>query len=472
MEENENETGSVIVIAQPTPVLVDTSAMVAAISCASKDTSRPALNGVFVHRVDETLRIVATDGHRLFLHARERVEGEDEWPEWLAQGVILPTEGLKSRLSLLDDVAKVSYAIEAPFVELSDRSESCRFRLRPVAMAYSDYQPILDRLKAFDGNKVEEMTATAFDSKYFKAAGELAKALGSDAIRIHAMPTDQSPTLITFPSSEGSMLLLMPVTDNGVLSSSSMKVLAAPLQGTLAALRAHKTRWERKTGKAATQKVAEYEQRIAAIVAGLEGPPALPAPTGEDATETSPVALMTALQDALEEPGASLVSYRSKLSNGARNREMTQFIGDVNAALNGHGGLTLDQLADGVPVDDWFDAGLSAEEAAKRALDWRRIGSVLPPDEIQPGEADKPVGLLGSPARSVTMSSSDSAAEVKSGRKARDFDSWRAEVDREVAKRVGVGVDDLVDSPYHDWFDNGVSVKTAAARAIKNQKES
>lgn len=52
-----------------------------------------------------------------------------------------------------------------------------------------------------------------------------------------------------------------------------------------------------------------------------------------------------------------------------------------------------------MPIDEWFDIGLTPAEAATRCLDWRRIATVLPADEVMPGEADLPAGLLQSPAR-------------------------------------------------------------------------
>ncbi len=48
------------------------------------------------------------------------------------------------------------------------------------------------------------------------------------------------------------------------------------------------------------------------------------------------------------------------------------------------------------------------------------------------------------------------------------FEDWRNAVDREVSKQCGIGLDDLPDVPTRDWYDDGLSVTTAAKRAIKN----
>ncbi len=51
------------------------------------------------------------------------------------------------------------------------------------------------------------------------------------------------------------------------------------------------------------------------------------------------------------------------------------------------------------------------------------------------------------------------------------FDTWRASVDYWVVAQTGMYADDLPDCPYRDWYDDGISPKTAAKRAIRNAKE-
>lgn len=48
------------------------------------------------------------------------------------------------------------------------------------------------------------------------------------------------------------------------------------------------------------------------------------------------------------------------------------------------------------------------------------------------------------------------------------FDDWLVEVDRVVSGRVGLGVSDLEDCAYRDWYEDGVRAATAATRAIRN----
>ena len=41
-----------------------------------------------------------------------------------------------------------------------------------------------------------------------------------------------------------------------------------------------------------------------------------------------------------------------------------------------------------------------------------------------------------------------------------------------LSDRTGMSSDDLPDSPYRDWYDDGVKPSGAASRAIKNARES
>lgn len=50
------------------------------------------------------------------------------------------------------------------------------------------------------------------------------------------------------------------------------------------------------------------------------------------------------------------------------------------------------------------------------------------------------------------------------------FERWMEKVDAEIDKIIGLGLDhdDLIDQPWHDWYEDGVRPKTAAKRAIKD----
>ena len=50
----------------------------------------------------------------------------------------------------------------------------------------------------------------------------------------------------------------------------------------------------------------------------------------------------------------------------------------------------------------------------------------------------------------------------------RTFESWIKQVDAEISRRVGLGYLDLPDVDYGGMFEDRVSPKAAAARAIRN----
>lgn len=51
------------------------------------------------------------------------------------------------------------------------------------------------------------------------------------------------------------------------------------------------------------------------------------------------------------------------------------------------------------------------------------------------------------------------------------FESWMQEVDNAVSRRTGMSVHDLPDVPFRDWYDDGTSPRSAAARAIRAASE-
>lgn len=513
-------------------------ALRAALTCASTEETRYYLNGVYVHAKDDEYRIVATDGHRMFVFSTP-VESERhgaEVPAWMRAGVTISAEGLKERLTLLDklecETARIAYQVDAPHIVISDvPAHGCTFKVKPAEGTFSDYQHVLDQL-SFEARELGEMASVSFDTGYLKDVGALAKMLGAKAARVFggASTGDTEPSLITFPECPFAVLVLMPLRHSETrLGVGAAKVLSGAVAGTVAALKAHQTRWANKletakgnAKKAAENKIADYDKRIAAVLAAANALPALPAPAGEaevavdgegypwtshrSQAEVEPsYAIAQAVEPEAPLPGqADLATYRRGLKAAAGKRAVARFYADVNAVLSAaHEGLTLSQLADGVPIDDWYDPGLEPEEAAKRCLDWRRIGAVLPPDEVGPGEADLPVGLLQSGARPQIAASepegeaapepSEAPAESEATSEApvvaeaalrisnptrkarapkktaleREFDAFRQQVDAIIQARNGVSLDDLVDCPMRDWFDRGVSAKAAASKAIR-----
>jgi hypothetical protein len=47
------------------------------------------------------------------------------------------------------------------------------------------------------------------------------------------------------------------------------------------------------------------------------------------------------------------------------------------------------------------------------------------------------------------------------------FEEWRKAVDAAVSRATGLSLDDLPDVALRDWYDDGVTPKSAASRAVK-----
>ena len=48
------------------------------------------------------------------------------------------------------------------------------------------------------------------------------------------------------------------------------------------------------------------------------------------------------------------------------------------------------------------------------------------------------------------------------------FSNWMMAVDEAIASKVGLESADLVDCPYADWYDSGMTADKAATKAIAN----
>lgn len=60
----------------------------------------------------------------------------------------------------------------------------------------------------------------------------------------------------------------------------------------------------------------------------------------------------------------------------------------------------------------------------------------------------------------------------KNKNKSKNFEQWLKEVNNALIEKCSLGYMDLPDCSYAQWFEDGITPKQAAARAIKNAKES
>ena len=51
------------------------------------------------------------------------------------------------------------------------------------------------------------------------------------------------------------------------------------------------------------------------------------------------------------------------------------------------------------------------------------------------------------------------------------FEQWMQKVNTAISNKIGLTSDDLPDCCYRDWFDDGISPKSAATMALKNSME-
>src|SRR6185312_3744667 len=133
--------------------------------------------------------------------------------------------------------------------------------------------------------EMKDMESTAFDPTQLKGTAEVAAILGSSLVRVHGSASDDVPSLVTFPGAPGTIMLILPHGQKQhALPAPTAQLVEGSVRGTIAALRAHQTRWKQKGEKAKTQKdrtaieekVAEYEERILALEGQVTV--ALPAP--------------------------------------------------------------------------------------------------------------------------------------------------------------------------------------------------
>jgi hypothetical protein len=351
------------------------------------------MQGVHIASREGEIRISATDGRQSFAYS-VGVSSEEMLPGWLADGVTVSLQLFKEQLTMLEKVgaddAIVSYQTNAPQLLLSDPHNRVTFRTFPVAEAFPVYDKMFSGID-LSARTTVDLESTGYQVGYLKGVADLAKVLESRSVQVFASSGEGKPTLITFPGRPGAVLVLMPlISEDVTIPQQTMRVLSGPIAGTLAALRAHHTRWEKKLTKLPTsrpiqKKIAEYDQRIDAIVGRTA--PALPAPETVDESDEEalmrlsqpeqPVSFVPtkdwrAVADAPDATTEVTATHRAKLKGAVATKALAKFHAEVNAVLSrDNDGLTLSQLADGVPIDGWWESGLSAEEVAKRCLDWR-----------------------------------------------------------------------------------------------------
>jgi len=271
--------------------------------CASKDDGREVLQGVHIHRRDDLVRIVATDGIRMFISSL-KVSGP--LPAWMDdEGIILSGDGLKARVGMIckmqdEPVVTISFAKGQPKASLSDNLGAAVFQMAVIGEEYVDYEAFLQASSFINlddwGNKTGvEWEPIGINSMYLKQIGEIAKTLeaglpkerrtkGGMVVRSYNGGNATAPLVFDFSTWPGTLLVILPAKlATPVISKETALLLAPAVRGTVAALRAHATRWIQRaqdaTGEdereAALLKAAGFQERVAEVLQRAPGLPAI-----------------------------------------------------------------------------------------------------------------------------------------------------------------------------------------------------
>ena len=172
-------------LALPLPLLF------AAELVSAKDDPRPGLQTVFAHRKGNAVRLVATDGTRMFISSFKPGK-ETILPSWLEKGVMISTDALRPRLNLLRQlegasVAMLRYTVDQPTAILADANERSMFRIGiDTHNKFPEYRNVL-REESFGGTLDDEgniagggeWQAVGFNSTYLRHVNDIAKALSA-----------------------------------------------------------------------------------------------------------------------------------------------------------------------------------------------------------------------------------------------------------------------------------------------------
>lgn len=199
--------------AEPLPpatfVDLPTNLIAAALAIAPKGDVRYYLNGVHIHQVDDKqLRIVATDGHRMFVSHVDPLCKLD----WAADGVTIPRDELERVVKYIGkaEALRVEFGKGHPAMKLTEIAGMGEFRVKPIDGKFPDYQRVVDAAADVFGAEREAIAVTQIDSKYLKSAGVIAATLESKGIiPFLAAPGSRGASVFAFSETPNALLYIM-----------------------------------------------------------------------------------------------------------------------------------------------------------------------------------------------------------------------------------------------------------------------
>lgn len=186
--------------------LIDPSYIKAALVCASTEETRYYLKGVCFQKRDNIMRMISTDGHRLFVAVQTLdPEFNEIGPDFDA---ILPLADLKKALT---GVTKKIEKISCGF-NLNDAADRViiasvnNVSMTPVDGTYPDVTRLLPNDRAAENKEPVQFNAT-----YVGDMAKIAKALGHQGNAVHIQHCGGSPAIVSFGGRDDVMALLMPM---------------------------------------------------------------------------------------------------------------------------------------------------------------------------------------------------------------------------------------------------------------------
>jgi DNA polymerase III sliding clamp (beta) subunit (PCNA family) len=176
----------------------------AAMLSASTEQTRYYLRGVLVKRAGNVLRLISTDGHRLFCFATDL--GPDQTGADFE--AILPTPDLKRALTGL---GKGQHDVELIVTIPTDGG-----RIKEAILNRVQMEPVDGTFPAIDRVLPSESTGETahFNPSYIADVGKQAKLLTGNATAFNLSHNGGNPALIAFGDRDDCFAILMPMRNN------------------------------------------------------------------------------------------------------------------------------------------------------------------------------------------------------------------------------------------------------------------
>ena len=234
-------------------VTVPVKFLIAALSVAPKDDVRFMLNGVyFKQTADKLLRMVCTDGHRLFV-CNVLLE---EKVSWAMKGLIVPREHLERVVKYIGrktEKLEIAFGENHSLLTVTEIDGIGVFKFRPVDGKYPNYQQVIDSAAHVFSEEREAMSITTVDAGYLKGAGVIAASLGSEGVIPFLSCDGKTASVFAFSDVPEALLYIMPLkARDEVLPAATVKLFGKPaMTATLAALdeQIKRTKTNAKTAK-------------------------------------------------------------------------------------------------------------------------------------------------------------------------------------------------------------------------------